>query len=294
MGSSERVSADAVFASIHPAAVAPSHASNPRASQMAFAATMMALGIAGLIYGDFALVWQRIPIEHLSGRAFFAYAAAVIELVTGIGLLMKRTARLSSGVLLVFLLLWAVLLKLPAVIFAPQMEATWLGFGEIAVMLAGVWVLFASLVGDRQRGFMRFITGAKGIGTARLLFAVSLPMIGLAHFFYSEQTAALIPAWLPYHLGWAYLTGAGSIAACMGVLLAIAPRLAATLEAVMLWAITLLVWVPAILTTPTDRTPWTAFIISAVIASGAWLVADSYRHVGWLTSGAAARRQPSR
>jgi uncharacterized membrane protein len=290
MGSADRVSPGAAFSSPVLSSAFDKQSTGPRMSRLAFAVTLIALGVIGLLYGDFALVWQRIPIEHLPGRQFFAYATAVIELAIGLGLLMQRTAQLSSGVLFVFLLLWAVLLKLPAVVFVPTMEAVWLGLGEITVMLAGAWALFASY----GRVASGLITGANGIRAARLLFGISLPMIGLSHFFYSGQTAALVPAWLPYPLGWAYLTGAGSIVACIGVLFAIFPRLAATLEAAMLGGITLLVWVPAIMAAPTDRTPWTALIISAAIACGAWLVADSYRGVPWLASGVAARRLPLR
>jgi len=57
------------------------------------------------------------------------------------------------------------------------------------------------------------------------------------------------------------------------------PQLAARLEAAMLAIITALVWIPAIVATPTDRTAWTALVISAAIASGAWVVGDSYRSV---------------
>src|SRR5438876_7612925 len=47
-------------------------------------------------------------------------------------------------------------------------------------------------------------------------------------------------------LGWTYLTGAGSLAAAAGMLFGVYPRLAANLEAAMLWIITLLVWVPRV------------------------------------------------
>jgi len=144
------------------------------------------------------------------------------------------------------------------------------------VILAGAWVLFACHRGERG-GWLRHVTGRRGVRAARVLFALSLPMIGLSHFFYTEQTAALVPAWLPYRAGWACLTGACSIAACLAVLLGVAPRLAAMLEAAMLWIITLLVWLPAVVATPGDRTAWTALVISAAIACGAWVVADSYR-----------------
>ena len=212
------------------------------AMQIPFALAMIGLGIIGLIYGDFAMVWQHIPMEHLPGRQFFAYGCAAIELVTGIGLLMRRTITLSSRILFFYLVLWVVLLKLPAVVLAPQTEGSWLGFGEIAVILAGGWILFASHAGEWERNHLRFAVGASGMRSVRLLFALSLPMIGLSHFFYSEPTAVLVPAWLPSHLFWAYLTGAGNIAAGIGVLFGLYPRLAATLEAGMLSIITLLVW----------------------------------------------------
>jgi uncharacterized membrane protein len=259
------------------AKVAPSHA--------AFALVMIGLGIVGLIHGDFALVWQRIPIEHLPGQTLIAYACAALELLTGIGLLVRRTARLSSGILVVYLLLWLVLLKLPAVVVAPQMEAVWLGFGEIAVILAGGWILFAAHAGTWEKNHLGFAVGARALRNARLLFALSLPMIGLSHFAYVEQTASFVPAWLPSHVAWAYLTGAGSIAASAGILFGIWPRLAAALEAAMLGIITVLVWAPGIGAGPIDRLHVTGFLISSAIACGAWVVADSYRTQAWLALG---------
>jgi len=249
-----------------------------RLSQLFLALSMIALGVLGLIYGDVALVWQHLPIQHMPGARPIAYAFALIELATGIGLLLRSWAKPASTLLMVFMLVWVALLKLPAVVVVPSMEATWLGFGEIAVILAGAWVLFAFQLGDRG-GLLRYLAGRRGVRAARVLFALSLPMIGLSHFVYSEQTVALVPAWLPYPLGWAYVTGACSIATCLAVLFGALPQLASRLEATMLGIITAMVWVPAIVAAPGDRTAWTALAISAAIACGAWVVADSYRSV---------------
>jgi uncharacterized membrane protein len=260
-----------------------------KSARLFLGAAIAGLGVLGLIYGDFALVWQRIPIAHAPGRTAIAYACAALELVAGLGLLFRRTARLAAGILFPYLTLWVVLLKLPAVVAVPQMEATWLGFGEIAVLLAGGWVLFVTYAGPWERSHLRFVAGAGGVEGARVLFALSLPMIGLAHFVYGAQTAEMVPHWLPFRLGWAYLTGAGNIAAGLGVLFAVWPRLAATLEAWMLIVITVLVWGAGVVAAPTDRTQWTGFFISSAIASGAWAVAASYRGTPWLGIGKAAR-----
>ncbi len=247
------------------------------------ALVMIGLGIRGFVYGDSASVWQQIPIAHLPARQFFVYACAALELATGIGLLVRRTTSTSSGILFIYLLLWAVLLKLPAVVAMPQMEATWLGLGEIAVILAGGWIVYAAHAGNWARHHVKFAVGTKGVRWARLLFVLALPTIGLSHFVYIKETADFIPAWIPWHVGWAYLTGAGSIATSVAVLLAIWPRLAATLEASMLSVITLLVWLPGVIAAPGNDSV-TPFLMSTAIASGAWVVADSYRGVGWLSA----------
>lgn len=245
------------------------------------ALAMIALGVRGLVFGDFAGIWQHIPIEHLRAQTFFIYATALVELLTGLGTLISRTAKIAAAVMSVFVLLWMVLLKFPAIIAVPSMEAVWLGAGEIAVILAGAWIVFASLANPDGR----FFSGRNGIRNARLLLVLALPTIGLSHFFYAKITAGFIPAWLPWHYFWAFLTGAGNIAAALGILFAVWPRLAATLEAAMLWVITLLVWLPGVIMAPSNGS-WTPFLMSAAIAAGASAVAGSYHGVRWLTVGA--------
>jgi uncharacterized membrane protein len=236
-----------------------------------FAIGMMGLGVLALIYGDFALVWQPVA-PWIPGRTALAYASGVIMLFGGLGLLFRPRASWSIRILFPYLIVWF-LLKVPALVVAPQMEAVWLGAGELAVLLAGGWTLFAVLAGLRSGSVLDFVTHEKGIRMARLLFAVSLIPIGLSHIVYVKQTAALVPAWLPYRPSWAYLTGAGQIACGLGVLLSILPRVAAFTEATMLSLFTLLVWVPAIFAAPKQRLPWTAFFISWAITAAAWVVA---------------------
>jgi uncharacterized membrane protein len=255
-----------------------------RPARALFAAVFIGLGVVGLISGDFASVWQRIPIADLPYRSFFAYLTAVVELLGGLGLLFTATLRYASRLLFVFTWAWVILLKLPAVVAVPSMEATWLGCGEIGTMVAGAWVLFASHSGLN----IRFLTGESGVRSARIALALCLPMIGLAHFFYADATAGFVPKWIPFPLAATYLTGAGSLAACLGLLFRAVPRLAATLEAVMLGIITLCVWGVPLLAKLTDRGQWTAFLISSTIALGVFVVADTYRSNPWLASGKAS------
>ena len=238
-----------------------------------FAVGMIGLGVLALIYGDFAMVWQPVA-PWIPGRTILAYGSGLIMLLGGIGLLLTPTAAWSARILFPYLIVW-LLLKVPALLVAPKMEAVWLGFGEIAVLLTGGWVLFARLARLREGSPLAFATGENRIHCARILFAISLIPIGLSHIVYVKETADLVPAWLPYRVGWAYLTGAGQIACGLGVLFSIFPRVAAWSEAGMISLFTLLVWGPAILAAPATRLPWTAFFISWAIASAAWVVAQN-------------------
>lgn len=238
-----------------------------------FAVGLIGLGILTVMYRDFALVWQPVA-PWIPGRTILAYTSGLIMLLGGIALLFNSTVAWAVRILFPYLIVW-LLLKVPALVVAPGMEAVWLGFGEIAVLLCGGWILFARFAALPEGSALAFATGDKSIYLARMLFAISLLPIGLSHIVYVKQTADFVPPWLPYREGWAYLTGAGQMACGLGVLLGILPRVAASTEAGMLSVFTLLVWAPAIAAAPTQRLPWTAFFISWVIASAAWVVAQN-------------------
>jgi uncharacterized membrane protein len=251
-----------------------------------FAACILGLGLLGVFSGDFASVWQRIPIENLPAKTAIAYITAAVEIAIGIGLLARQSVAMAARALVVFLLLWAVLLKLPGVVVAPWMEATWLGLSEITILLAGAWIISLNFSGTDENRPFRFVAGATGVRNARILFALSLLPCGLAHFFYVDQTAALVPAWLPWHVGLAYLTGACDIGASIAILTGFSARLAAALVTAMLMIITLLVWTPGL--TPASnglQFQITGFLISAAIATAAWNVANSYRRTPWREPG---------
>jgi len=243
-----------------------------------FALGLIGLGVLSLVFGDFALQWQPVP-PWVPARTLLAYVSGAVLILGGAGLLSRRTAAVSSGVVFVYSLLWVLLLKVPHVLVAPQLEFNWLGLGEIAVIVAGAWVLFAEdRRGQTEPSRLKFAVGESGMRMAQLLFGVALIPIGLSHFVYARETIGFIPAWLPFRPGWAYLTGAGHIAAGLGVLTGVVPRLAALLEAAMIGVFTALVWVPLVAKDPASQLNWTGFLISWTIAAAAWVVAGSLRN----------------
>jgi len=246
---------------------------NQQPALTAFAIGMVGLGVLALIYGDFAMVWQPVP-AWVPGRTALAYASGVIMLAGGAGLLFRATASWAARLLFPYLFIW-MCLKLPALFVAPGMEAVWLGFGELAALFAGGWFLFARICEPQQGSLLAFLTSEKTLRFVKMFYGTWLIPIGLSHIVYLKETVDFVPVWLPYRAGWAYLTGAGHIAAGLGVLFSVFPRAAAFAEAAMIGIFTVLVWGPAIAASPKTRLPWTAFFISWAIASAAWVVAQN-------------------
>ncbi|HEV2284622.1 MAG TPA: hypothetical protein VGR80_01165 [Steroidobacteraceae bacterium] len=245
-----------------------------------FAVTLIGVGIAGLLCGDFVGVWGGVP-RGTPARAQLALVCALVSVAAGAGLLWRRTALATARALLVGLVLWALLFKGRFVLSQPLTEGTWQSLGENAVLVAGVWVLYASLAGEADRRRAGFATGERGVRIARVIYALAMAAFGFSHFAYLDLTAPLVPAWLPWHVGWAYFTGAAYLAAAVAMLVGVWARLAAVLSTLQMGGFTLLIWVPMALSGPMSPFRRGEFILSWTLTAAGWVVADSYRGSAW-------------
>jgi uncharacterized membrane protein len=241
-----------------------------------FAATMIGLGVLGLIQGGFAPIWDSVP-KALPARELLAYLCSLICLVCGVGILFARTAPIAARVLFVYLFVWMVLIKVRLIVLMPLVEGAYQSWGETAVIVAGAWVLYAWFAAESDRRRLGFAVGEKGVRLAQALYALALIAFGLSHFVYLNLTAPLVPGWLPAHTFWAYFTGCTYLLAGAAILTGVWARLAAVLSAWQIGLFLLLVWVPIVAAGNVSAEHWGETLVNVALLAGAWLVAESYR-----------------
>jgi uncharacterized membrane protein len=229
---------------------------------VAFAIGMVASGVLNLANRDFYSPWLPIP-AWVPARAWLGVASGALMALAGVGLVMKRTAAFSAGVLFVFTLVFLVALKTPPLLAEPRIELHWLDYGQIAVLVAGALTLAT--------------TNETLLRAARYLLGAALVPIGLSHFFYLKIATPMVPAVLPFREAWVIFTGTAHIAAGVAILAGILARLAAILEAIMLTAFAVLVWVAPLLATPRDINLWVELVVTVAVANGVWAVASKMR-----------------
>ena len=254
-----------------------------------FAASAIVLGLVGLASGDFAAVWQPVPAEF-PDRVVLAYLTALVFVASGIGLLLRRFARLSAVILallyFVFSMLW-----LPRVAAHARAIGVWNGLFEQLALVAAALMYVAALGLPRERP--AWLQRA-----ARLLFGVCLLSFGATHFDALKETAALVPQWLPPSPRfWAMATGVFHIAAGIAILGNVRAVLAARLFTAMLITFGLLVWAPRLVANLHVHRVWAGNAVNLTLIGAAWLMADAIASQTRVddslpaASGLAARRQ---
>jgi len=150
-----------------------------------------------------------------------------------------------------------------------------LALGLVTILLHGDW--------QKARGFDKLIL------LGPLFYAAPLAAFGTEHFTLTAAIASIVPAWIPWHLFWAYFVGACFIAAAFSLVTGIQARLAASLLALTFFLFVVLMDAPAWAQNPRDRIGLTLALRELSFSGGALALAASLtaaaRTEDWRTRG---------
>lgn len=211
-------------------------------------------------------VWQ--DLGNLSHRAVLIYIAAAAEIVGGVTIQTRKTARVGAGLIGVISFIF-LLFCIPPIVAHPLVYFNWGNFFEVFSQVAVALIVFGTVAhGDSARPS---VTARIGY----LCFGLCVVSYTLGQLFYLSLTASLVPRWMP--LGQMFWVVATTVAFALAAIALLSGRFAlaaSRLLTAMLIGFALLVWLPALRSKPHSMSNWTEAAQTVAIAAAAWIVAD--------------------
>jgi uncharacterized membrane protein YphA (DoxX/SURF4 family) len=232
-------------------------------------------GVAAVLFGVVALswhdfnIWQQIrALGDVTHRGALVYIYAAIELLGGIAIQWRRTARAGAvalgGISLVFALLWV-----PFIAAKPQVYDFWGNFFEQFSLVSGALIVYATVdESDAKRSAMLARVGYICFGLCVISFT-------LEQLFYLSGTASFVPKWIPPgQMFWAIATTIAFALAALALFTGFWDLLASRLLTAMIVGFGLFIWLPALIVDPHKQINWAGNAENLAIAGAAWIVAD--------------------
>lgn len=232
-------------------------------------------GAAAVLFGAIALAWHdaatwqslskiwALPLGTVVGTCLM-----VAQIWGGIALTYPRSARWASVVLAVVYGIFSVIC-IPAIVASPRAFDAYDGFFEQFSLFAGALAVYAVTETNAARSKALARAARIGMGICAVSFA-------LAQKIYLNQTAGLVPTWIPPNqLFWALLTTAAFALAAVALLINVRAQLAARLMSAMIVLFGAIVWIPILAAHPRAHFSWSEFALTMLIAGAAWAVADA-------------------
>ena len=231
------------------------------------------LGLVSLANVDFD-PGQPAP-KALPGRMLLACGADIFMVIAGAAVEWPRfTSRAAAALTAYYAIVVVVLLNGRVVLAHPALLSSYSNAAEqLALAAAGLIVYAEHAPITPRRALLLGRFGRAAFGLCAVLF-------GCAHFAYMDQTAPLVPKWLPFSsVFWGEATGLAQIAAGLAIITGLGGRPASILLTFMYAAFTPLVHIPLLLRAPRTVFFWTENALNIALIGAAWVVANSQNEI---------------
>jgi len=242
--------------------------------RLCFAISIAFFGAQYLLYGRFEGGLPPVP-PWTPGAPVLAYVlgVALIFPALSIASLWKaRQSAISLGTLLLLSFLFLHCLHASSILHNGTNRTRafeCLTLSAIAFSLAGILANGRNSSTESRAKNWPLLLG-------RFLFAISMIVFGVQHFMYAGFIATLIPAWIPLHLFWVYLTGTGMIVAGLSIATGILASLASMGLGLMFLLWFLLLHAPRVAASPRNGDEWTSAFVALAVSGGSFLLASTF------------------
>jgi hypothetical protein len=242
------------------------HSSNP--GRHVFGAASLAFGLITLAWHNYKDWDQLRYILNATDGPVFLYAVAAAQIVGGIAIQFRRTAKAGAFVLGAVYLVFAVLC-VPRIFAMPGSYDPWGNFFEQFSLFTGAALISAVWTPETLSR-----AGRISLGICAGSFAIEQAV-------YLDATINLVPKWLPPgQKFWAIATTVLFAIAAMALIANRRALLATRLLTIMIVSFGVLVWIPLLISHPRSHTNWSEAAETFAIAGTAWILGDSRRPTG--------------
>jgi uncharacterized membrane protein len=235
----------------------------------------------------------KIVPSWIPGHLFWAYFVGVALIAAAFSLVTKIQPRLSAALLGIMIFLFVLLIHIPSCFGTPYDKTRLTIVLRDSALSAGALAFAASRSEDSRVGRTPAWLQSLGLQSlrsilivvARFLIAISIAIFGIDQYLYPTFAPGIpqegpvfvaMPAWIPGHVFWAYLTGTIFVVCAIGLTSRKYARSAATVLGLTVLALALFIYLPITIAKASDIANGLNYLaIHLALAGAALLLAGS-------------------
>jgi uncharacterized membrane protein len=241
---------------------------------VAFGPLFIAIPIAvfGAEHFTAAKIIAAMVPAWLPGHMFWALFCGVCLIAAALSIAARKYIWLSSGLLGVLILLFVLLISVPAIADAPRNRILWVvGLRDLSFS-AGAFCLAASQKEAWKEQHRQLV-----IALAQILIGAVVTFFGVEQILHPEcvpgvPLAKATPLWIPAHLLWSYVPGAVFVVGGVSLMINKRAGTAATWLGLITFLLVVLLYVPITVASPADIGGAFNYVADTLLFSGSLLV----------------------
>ncbi|MGO9123917.1 MAG: hypothetical protein ACLP6G_03430 [Terriglobales bacterium] len=243
--------------------------------RLLFGLAIAAFGVENFFCVHLGLQVRGVP--WFPESPWLGYLIGIALLAAGLSIVANIRARCAAVLLGILLLLLDLLIEAPRVAAKPMGISVRTVFFETLAIGSAALTLAATLPPRGSASRWDSVL-EKFIKSGPYLFGISSVVFGIDHFLVLDVIASLVPAWLPGHMFWAYLTGTAFVAAGTSILTKWIDQFAAFMLGTMFALWFLILHSPRSVSASLSHDPnvqneWSSAFIALAMWGGCWIIA---------------------